>query len=146
MAACSAARELSISPSTSPSLGVAQTGGTLGAEGPLGLGNDTPAGIPSAPWNRPNKLSNVWFSIMISMTCLTGEPAMPADAASAGRAAAAGADVAVKVAAMGTSQAARRRFRPILLRRAGKMTVIIAPHEPLMNKSLRFTLDGRRGR
>ena len=45
------------------------------------------AGMPSAPGNLPKRLSNEWFSIMISMTCLMGgageaaRPAVTADAA-----------------------------------------------------------------
>jgi len=30
--------------------------------------------MPSAPGNRPKRLSNEWFSIMISTTCLMGDP------------------------------------------------------------------------
>jgi hypothetical protein len=29
--------------------------------------------MPSAPGKLPKRLSNVWFSIMISMTCLMGK-------------------------------------------------------------------------
>ena len=37
-------------------------------------------GMPSAPGKLPKRLSNEWFSIMISMTCLTGEAALRAGA------------------------------------------------------------------
>lgn len=33
-------------------------------------------GIPSAPGKPPNRLSKLWFSIMISITCLIGGPGM----------------------------------------------------------------------
>ena len=65
------------------------------------------AGMPSAPANDPKRLSKEWFSIMISMTCLIGEPATAGPAAS-GLAADAAADGSAAVAATsGTSASAR---------------------------------------
>ena len=114
MAVSSAARLLSISPVTSPSLAVAQTGCTAGPE-PSGLGSETFAGMPFAPGNEPNRLSKEWFSIMTSMTYVTGtgaparEPATGAPAAreSAPRAATEGA--AATRARTGTLTAASAR-------------------------------------
>ena len=51
------------------------------------MSSDVFAGMPSAPGNLPKRLSNEWFSIMISMTCLMGdrgEAARPAITADAG--------------------------------------------------------------
>ena len=73
------------------------------------------AGIPSAPGKLPNKLSNVWFSTMISMTCLTGEPGIRVDTVPACwgcPVAAVAAEVsAVTAATTGTSPAARSFMR-----------------------------------
>jgi hypothetical protein len=77
------------------------------------LRNDAFAGIPSAPGKLPNKLSNVWFSTMISMTCLIGEPGIPVDTVPACRACpvAAVAVSAVTAATTGTSPAAKSFMR-----------------------------------
>ena len=73
--------------------------------------NDAFEGIPSAPGKLPKRLSNEWFSIMISITCLTGEPGTPAADGFACVAVAAAAEVtAVAAASSGRSPAIRRRL------------------------------------
>ena len=70
--------------------------------------------MPSAPGNWPKRLSKEWFSIMISMTCVTGTPGTLAETAAEG---ATTEDTAAVAARSGTPPAARslERFtRPIV--------------------------------
>ena len=74
--------------------------------------SDAFEGIPSAPGKLPKRLSNEWFSIMTSITCLMGEePGTPAADGFACVVVAAAAEVtAVAAASSGTSPAIMKRL------------------------------------